>query len=164
MSIIVSVKIHDGIVMASDSATTFYTQEGHAGQIYEHANKIVNLVKGSPIGVMTCGAGGVGNASIATLLKDLRYQLSGNDKNYADWKLDTDNYTMEHIASRAHVFFSEKAMEANFKGFLMLRICGYSTGRPLPELWEVVLNEGNCSDPSSIQSEQDIGPRWDGEY
>jgi PII-like signaling protein len=49
MSIIVSVKINDGIVMASDSATTFYDPDGKPGQIYEHANKIVNLVKGLPI-------------------------------------------------------------------------------------------------------------------
>ena len=45
-SIIVSVKINDGIVMAADSATTFYKATGEVVQIYEHANKIVNLVKG----------------------------------------------------------------------------------------------------------------------
>ena len=57
MSIIVSVKINDGIVMAADSATTFTLADGKPGQIYEHAIKIVNLVKGLPIGVMTCGSG-----------------------------------------------------------------------------------------------------------
>jgi hypothetical protein len=57
---------------------------------YEHGNKIVNLVKGYPIGVMTCGSGGIGNASIATLLKDLRHRLDGGDKNI-DWKLDTES-------------------------------------------------------------------------
>jgi ATP-dependent protease HslVU (ClpYQ) peptidase subunit len=64
MSIIVSLKINDGVVMAADSATTFAI-----GQIYENANKIVNLIKGLPIGVMTCGSGGAGNASITTLLR-----------------------------------------------------------------------------------------------
>jgi ATP-dependent protease HslVU (ClpYQ) peptidase subunit len=81
MSIIVSVKINDGIVMAADSAISFAN-----GQVYEHANKIVNLVKGLPIGVMTCGAGGIGNASVATLLKDLRQRLAGEDEDHADWK------------------------------------------------------------------------------
>jgi hypothetical protein len=66
MSIIVSVKINDGIVMAADSATTFTWPDGKPGQIYEHAIKIVNLIKGAPVGVMTCGSGGIGNASIAT--------------------------------------------------------------------------------------------------
>jgi len=41
MRVIVSVKINDGIVMASDSASTFTNS-----QVYEHAEKIVNLVKG----------------------------------------------------------------------------------------------------------------------
>jgi hypothetical protein len=66
MSIIVSVKINDGIVMAADSATTFTWPDGKPGQIYEHAIKIVNLIKGAPVGVMTCESGGIGNASIAT--------------------------------------------------------------------------------------------------
>jgi ATP-dependent protease HslVU (ClpYQ) peptidase subunit len=98
MSIIVSVKINDGVVMAADGATTFAV-----GQIYENANKIVNLVKGLPIGVMTCGSGGVGNASIATLLKDLRQRLSGEDEAHMDWKLDLRTYTMEQVTRRANM-------------------------------------------------------------
>jgi Protein of unknown function (DUF1326) len=42
------------------------------GQFQEHANKTVNLVKGLLIRLMAWGCGGIGNASIATLLKDLR--------------------------------------------------------------------------------------------
>jgi hypothetical protein len=163
MSIIVSVKIHDGIVMASDSATTFYTSDGKPGQIYEHANKIVNLLKGLPIGVMTCGSGGIGNASIATLLKDLRQRLVGDDEAHADWKLDLKNYTMEFVSSRVHQFFTEKAKEADFKYFLLLRVCGYSSGQILPEVWQVTLNEGKCFDPLCVQSEGDFGVRWNGE-
>src|SRR5260370_1269446 len=129
MSIIVSVKINDGIVMAADSASSFAN-----GQVYEHANKIVNLVKGFPIGVMTCGAGGIGNASTATLLKDLRQRLAGEDEAHANWKLDTKNYTMEFVNSRVHEFFSQKMEEAGQRSFLMLRVCGYSSGQLLPEV------------------------------
>jgi hypothetical protein len=164
MSIIVSVKINDGIVMASDSATTFSTPDGKPGQIYEHANKIVNLVKGLPIGVMTCGSGGIGNASVATLLKDLRQRLAGEDEAHADWRLDPKNYTMEFVNARVNQFFSEKANEADFKYFLLLRICGYSSGHLLPEVWQVVFDQGKCLDPCCIQSEGDFGPRWDGEF
>jgi len=53
MTVIVSVKINDGIVMASDSASTFTNS-----QVYQHAEKIVNLVKRLPIGVMVTGDGG----------------------------------------------------------------------------------------------------------
>jgi hypothetical protein len=63
MSIIVSVKINDGIVMAADSATTFTLPDGKPGQIYEHAIKIVDLVRGLPVGVMTCGSSPAVDAS-----------------------------------------------------------------------------------------------------
>jgi len=72
MTVIVSVKINDGVVMASDSASTF-----GIGQTYLHADKIINLVKGLPIGVMVTGSGGIGSESISTLLKDLRSILDG---------------------------------------------------------------------------------------
>jgi hypothetical protein len=163
MSIIVSVKINDGIVMAADSATTFYTADGKPGQIYEHAIKIVNLVESLPIGVMTCGAGGIGNASIATLLKDLRQRLAGENE-HADWKLDPKNYAMEFVNSRVQEFFAEKATESDFKHFLMLRVCGYSSGHALPEVWEVVFDNGKCIKQQCVQSEDQFGPLWDGEF
>jgi hypothetical protein len=159
MSIIVSVKINDGIVLAADSATSFAI-----GQIYEHANKIVNLVKGLPIGVMTCGAGGIGNASTATLLKDLRQRLAGEDEAHSDWKLNPAKYTMEFVNSRVQEFFNEKVKEADFTSFLLLRICGYSSGRPLPEVWQVAfLDQEERLDPCCIQPEDNFGARWNGE-
>src|ERR1043166_5685669 len=103
MSIIASVKINDGVVMAADSATTFFKDTGEPFQSYEHANKIVNLVKGLPIGVMTCGSGGIGNASIDTLLKDLRVRLSPNGAE----ALDASNYTMENVTAGVREYFNE---------------------------------------------------------
>ncbi len=158
MSIIVSVKINDGIVMAADSATTFAN-----GQTYEGANKLVNLVKGLPVGVMTCGIGGIGNASIATLLKDLRRRLAGEDPAHPDWKLDPQNYTMESVTARVHEFVSAKGREADLKSFLLLRICGYSSGRLLPEVWQVAYDQEKWLDPSCIQNEESAGARWNGE-
>jgi hypothetical protein len=164
MSIIVSVKINDGVVMAADSATSFA-----CGQVYEHGNKLVNLVKGLPIGVMTCGIGGIGNASVATLLKDLRGRLSGDEAQYVDWAIDRQSYTMALTASRVRDFFAERtaertAQEEAVKGLLLLRICGYSSGRPLPEVWQVATSEDGWSPPMCIQDEAVFGVRWDGEY
>ena len=113
---------------------------------------------------MTCGAGGIGNASTATLLKDLRQRLAGEDEAHADWKLDAKNYTMESVNSRVHGFFSEKVKEAGSKAFFMLRVCGYSSGHLLPEVWQVAfLDDGKSLDPSCIQQEDNFGVRWNGE-
>jgi 20S proteasome alpha/beta subunit len=49
MTIVVTVKVTDGIVLAADSAATFYGV-GPAPKIYNNANKIFNLVRGKPIG------------------------------------------------------------------------------------------------------------------
>ena len=74
MTVLVSVKINDGVVMAADSASSF-----ESGMVYQNADKIVNLMEGLPIGAMATGAGGIGNESIDTLMKDLRRRFSGAD-------------------------------------------------------------------------------------
>ena len=159
MTIIVSVKINDGIIMASDSASTF-----DIGQTYLTADKIVNLVKGLPIGVMVTGTGNIGAESIATLLKDLRRRLVGTD-NHA-WTLAQSTYTMADVAGRVREFlFDEKvAATPEPETWMRLRVCGYSAGRPLPEVWEVLLQGKKCDPPKIIQAEGQFGPRWDGEY
>jgi len=140
MTVIVSVKINDGVVIASDSASTFAN-----GQTYLTADKIVNLVKGLPIGAMVTGAGGIGTASIATLPKDLRARLDGSCRH--PWALDRDRYTMEEVARRVREFlFEEKSAAQAFEAWMRLRICGYSY-RPQPEIWEVVLREKECDEP-----------------
>ena len=93
MTIVVTVKINDGIVLAADSATTFSNQEGVVVNIFNNANKAFNLVKGLPIGALTWGAGGIGSASIPTITKDLRRRLAGDDLEHSDWKLDPNNPT-----------------------------------------------------------------------
>jgi hypothetical protein len=163
MSIIVSVKINEGIVMAADSATTFFFPPPAPPHIYEHANKIVNLVKGLPIGVMTCGAAGIGNASMATLLKDMRRRLAGQESSRPEWSLEPANYTMEFITACVREFVAEKIAAAPFDGQLLLRVCGYSSQSQLPEEWAVVVQQGQVQESQRVQSETDIGIRWSGD-
>src|ERR1700712_1660220 len=99
MTVIVSVKINDGVVMAADRAGSL-----GSGQVYAHANKITNLCGGLPVGAMSTGVGGIGNESVETLLKDLRRRLSGLEPAHADWKLDPENYTVGQVAERLRSF------------------------------------------------------------
>ena len=54
MSVAVLVSVHDGMVLAADSASTLMLQTGPnvagVGKIYENANKVFNLVKGHRLG------------------------------------------------------------------------------------------------------------------
>ncbi|MDQ9169562.1 hypothetical protein Q8A64_03965 [Oxalobacteraceae bacterium R-40] len=160
MTILVSVKINDGVVMATDSASSF-----SSGMVYHHSRKIVNLREGLPIGAMVTGAGGIGNESVDTLLKDLRCRFNGEDATYADWILDPENYNMQGIALRVREFlFEEKSRAYGATVWTKVRLCGYSASRPLAEIWEVSLNGEICPEPVCVQNEQEFGLRWDGEY
>ncbi|WP_426954227.1 hypothetical protein [Muricoccus radiodurans] len=160
MTIIVSVKINDGVVLAADSAGTMAS-----GQIYAHANKITNLYEGLPIGAMSTGAGGIANESVETLLKDLRRRLTGLDRDHADWRLDPAAYTLEEVAQRLRAFvFEEKVLASTEGTSLQLRVCGYSAGRPLAEVWEVNITDRACPAPRCIMGEEGFGVLWDGQY
>jgi len=160
MTIIVSVKINDGVVMAADSAGTM-----GSGQIYAHANKITNLCQGLPIGTMSTGAGGIGSESVETLLKDLRRRFDGRDPTHPEWRLDPAGYTMEQVAARLRAFlFEEKAAPCPEPTNLQLRLCGYSAGRPLAEVWEVSMTGQDCPPPRRIMDETSFGIMWDGQY
>jgi hypothetical protein len=45
MTVLVSIKINDGVVMAAHSASSFAS-----GMVYRHADKIVTLRQGLPLG------------------------------------------------------------------------------------------------------------------
>jgi 20S proteasome alpha/beta subunit len=160
VTVLVSVKINDGVVMAADSASSFAS-----GMIYNNSRKIVNIREGLPVGAMVTGAGGIGNESIDTLLKDLRRRLSGEEAAYADWALDPANYSMQGVASRVRQFlFEEKSLAHDATAWTKVRLCGYSSGQSLAEVWEVNLMGDICAAPSCVQNEQEFGLRWDGEY
>jgi hypothetical protein len=160
VTIIVSVKINDGIVMAADSAGTM-----GSGQVYAHANKITNLCGDLPVGAMSTGAGGIGNESVETLLKDLRRRFDGRDPAHLDWWLDPAGYTMEQVTGRLRAFlFEEKAARCPEPTNLQLRLCGYSADRPLAEVWEVSMTGQECPPPRQIMDESCFGVLWDGQY
>jgi 20S proteasome alpha/beta subunit len=135
MTIIVSVEFNDGIVVASDSTTSFFRNDQRFVESYDNASKIFNLCKGLPVGAATCGAGNIGSASISTLSKDLRERFQGNTKDYVDWKLDRNNYTMEAIAGRARELLLSAAQEAESPIWLTYWVFGYSSRKALPELF-----------------------------
>lgn len=160
MTVLVSVKINDGVVMAADSASSFAN-----GMIYNNSRKIVNVREGLPVGVMVTGVGGIGSESIDTLLKDLRRRLAGMEISHADWILDPASYSVEEIALRVRQFlFVEKSLPHGATTWTKIRLCGYSSGRPLAEVWEVNLMGDHCPAPVRIQAEGEFGLRWDGEY
>ena len=127
MTIVVTVKVHDGVVMAADSATSFFDSNGIAIKIYNNANKLYNLVKGWPIGAMVYGSGGIGSASISTLSKDLRRRLFNAAVPDVAYQLKGDEFTIEEVAQKARKFFYDEC----FKG-------AYGDQPPKGFFWDIV--------------------------
>src|SRR5208337_4702535 len=112
MSIAILIGVHDGLVLASDSASTLMISAASnlAGiaNVYDNANKIFNLYKGKPIGCITYGAGSIGNSSIGTLIKDLRAKLTAREFGF-----DPENYTMEKVANTVADFLGAECQKQN---------------------------------------------------
>jgi hypothetical protein len=168
MTIVVSLKVTDGLVLAADSAATFYvpTARGTVTKIYNNANKIFNLRKNWSVGAMVYGAGGIGAASVETLSKDLRRKFS--DPNNSDYCLNEATYTVEEVAVKAGKFLYEESYlsayaqpPADFG--LGYRVCGYSAHAPIPEVWEFFIAGATCAAPYQVQNRDEFGLRWAGE-
>ena len=102
--------VNDGLVLASDSATTLRLSNGDA-QVYNNADKIFNLYKGLPIGAATWGLGAICGASMATLAKDFRKLIAQAATPAGPIGIDVLAYTVEEVATKFADFLREKIDE-----------------------------------------------------
>jgi hypothetical protein len=158
--------VHDGIVVAADSATTMISTnssgQSTVSNVYRHGNKVFNLCRGLPICAMTAGMGSIGRSGIHTLAKDLRKKFSSG----AEYDVNPKDYTIEQIAIYARKFlFDEKYAKAPIPPphSLEFWVGGYSAGSDLPELWKVSIVNGECSDPSFLAPPGQTGIFWGGQ-
>ena len=174
MSIIISLKVNDGLVLAADSATTIVAKSAEPSggnlvdNVYDNADKIINLHKMLPIGILCCGAGAIGSASITTLAKDLRRRLMGNDPQSTSWNIDVENYTVAEVAQRTRQFMFDElyspAVDAGApESTIDFIVVGYSVGTAMPEEYEMVIDGRNCTEPSLLRPTEQCGLSWRGQ-
>jgi hypothetical protein len=123
VTVVVTAKVNDGVVLAADSAASFFDADGHPIKIYNNANKIFNLVKVWPIGALVYGSGGIGSASVETLTKDLRKKLS--DPMDSEYFLNRSSYTVEEVAIKARKFLFETCYNQAYPEPLANFVMGY---------------------------------------
>ena len=169
MSIGVLVTVHDGLVLAADSASTLTlsgvpTQPGPVAlNVYNNANKITNLVKGEPIGCVGFGSGSIGTASFSTLLKDFRHLLS---EGIGDARLNRNAYSIEEVANKLREFLDEevaKLSQTEPKPSIGIMLGGYSKGATLGEAWELSIQNGVSTSLQRIRQQGDVGINWGGQ-
>ena len=161
MTIAVAVKVGDGVVLGSDSASTLAGPDGVIN-VYFNAEKIVNLVKGLPLGMIAYGLGGLSGRSVTALAKDLRRRLSSADPK---WRLDPTAYSVESVASKVVEFFYEEHYRKEYprkatdsKGVLVDKwdvmgffVVGFSADSDHSEVWAIEIDvTGKCQGPQCI--------------
>lgn len=165
MTLALSLKVNDGLVIAADSATTMIQISANGQQdivnIYDNANKLVALHKKLPVGLVTWGLGNIGNSSMATLAKDFRKEIT-HDK---DKMVDVENFSIEDIAKRFYQFiYTDRYQQQNLKSSIGFLIGGYSTGKDHPEEWIIEVDKnGNCLGPRLNRGPDNTGCTWFGQ-
>ena len=169
MSVAIVIDVHDGVILAADSASTLVMarQQPGAGSlaqianVYNNANKIANLYKGLPIGCVTFGSGSIGSASMSTLLKDFRKKLT-EDQNYFEPK----KYTIGGVAKQLGEFLmgeANKLPPGAPQPTLGLFLAGYSTDSRLGERWALHIENGQAQPPQKLHQLEEAGINWGGE-
>jgi hypothetical protein len=130
MTIVTSVKVRDGLILATDSMT-----QVHQGQQFvtswANARKLFQI-RELPVGVMTFGLGNIGDISVEGLVREFCSQLPANIK------------SVETISNRLFTFI-ENAYTANFnavppdeKPLMGFLVAGYDR-KPFADQWEFAL-------------------------
>lgn len=168
MTIAISLKVHDGVVLAADSASTLSERlpngQSSVVNVYNNANKIVNLYKGLPLGVITWGGGSIGPVSITTVYKDLRGMLCGATPGPGDedWTLNPANYAVLHVAERARQYLYDHLYTPAFTGWseppeIGLIVAGFSSGGQHAEEYQINMSGPQCAPPKLLRDGADCG-------
>jgi len=158
MSVCISVKVSEGLVLAADSASAVQGEftgpsgKGSTGilKTYEHVRKLSHI-KDYPIGTLSWGTALVGARSVESLVKEFEYSIPSLEEEQA--KIDAQRkegrakrssrpkYDVKKIASDllAHVkgFYDEQysTKPENERSPLGILVSGFSSGKFFPVQW-----------------------------
>ncbi|MFN8653936.1 MAG: hypothetical protein U0133_18685 [Gemmatimonadales bacterium] len=168
MTIVIALKVGEGVVLGADSASTYTDGAGGYHNSYFNAEKLFNLAKDFPIGAVTFGLGSLGSRSVSSHAKDLRQRFG--DSTDQSWYLDRTNYTMKDVCDRVRRFFYEELYKTHVPagskvsamGFI---VAGYSANADTAEIWRILIKEdGSCGPSEEVSGQsQDWSITWEGQ-
>lgn len=138
MSVVVTVKVSEGLVLVADSAGVIEGEIKGPGvqgrgilQTYYHAKKISHL-RDYPIGTLTWGTSHLGARNIESLIKEYESTLPLAEEAGQCKVPDKAKELCEFISNRYDEAF-QAIKEEGRRPPLGIIVCGYSTGSFLPE-------------------------------
>ncbi len=164
MTIAISIKVDEGLVLVADSASTLTLRDASGnpcyGNVYNNARKLFRLHDNLPVGALTWGANNIGRASIKMLAKDFRVAISDSTSPFF---IDQNNYTIEMISENLKTFIYDNHYQPVFTtrpwpDFGLL-VAGYSYGKSMGEVWmfDVDKNNGTCSSCTTLKARDATG-------
>jgi len=165
MTIAISLKVHNGVVLATDSAASITAQspDGQAlgiVNVYQNAEKLFHLCKTKPIGIITWGTGSISQYSISHIIKDYRKQLTE--------QLGNEKFLIPEIA-KSFSEFIKKLYDDSYKNWVGIKpsigflLAGYSDENEFAEEWMFEIKNGNLSTPILMRESNFCGMTWNGE-
>lgn len=158
MTIAIVMRVNDGLVLATDSASAVVLPDEHGDDVvyhvYNHADKIFNLKKGKSIACMTWGSGNLTDKSISTIAKDFREDVMD----------EIDDFSVEEIANKFKSYIDDIISEDD--GDIGFIICGYSElneDRDFPKVYEIQYIDSESEKPKLINEGQPIFINWYGQ-
>ena len=94
MTIAVSVKVGEGLVLAADSTSSYFSQ-GTLAQSYHHARKLLQL-SDFPIGVLTYGLGNIAGRNLESLVAEFEREIGSVNT--------AGNYSVQELSQRLYDF------------------------------------------------------------
>ncbi len=187
MTVCVSIKVSEGLVLAADSTAALLgslqdpTGKSTTGilKTYDHGRKLLHL-KDYPIGTLAWGAALIGARSVESLIKEYEYILPSLEeeeekikerRNRGELKADVRfTYSVSEIATGLlnHVkkFYSEEfsTYPAEKRPQIGILVSGYSSGKFFPEQWLIDLPTSDKLNEirPDVGGKPDFGANWFG--
>jgi hypothetical protein len=172
MTVAVVITIYDGVILASDSASTMSRWDPAGGaqfvNIYNNAEKVFRLSSTVPVGAVTYGLGNIGGISIGTLLKEVRKRIDGRSRDHQHWQVDGHEDAVRRIAERViDLIYDEHYLPILSQGqpafSLGCKIAGYAADSLQPEVWGIDFSGPTRPQPELVRAGDHCGISCDGE-
>lgn len=155
MSICVSVKVGEGLVLAADSTSVVFAQVAPnqppaVVKTYDHARKLSH-VKDYPIGTLAWGAGYIGDRSVESLIKQYEHGLPSLEEEFEKLKerrlkdnaenAERPKYSVREIAEnllkhiKSYYDVAVEKIPQQSRPSIGILVSGYSSGNFFPEQW-----------------------------
>lgn len=159
MTICVSVKTRDGIVLGTDSMSTVMLPDAGGQTVvaktYNNARKLVQIGD-LPVGVFTYGLGNLGPRTVYSHILEYGRAIPGY-RSGEDWNVERIATGLSlHIGKEYSAIYDESEIRPD----LGLHVAGFATASALSEEWAIEFPDPGA--PALCMGSGDVGTNWEG--